>query len=919
MATEYKLSYTANEIDENLKKIDELPISKGEGNDSLISNSNRALATNGTSFGYTNQSGAKGYYIKSIDTVNKKIYLSTEQVLFPEISEVDNTDNSMNVEDYINSESKLFTIVNRIPYTNYIVEAVNNVITYQDDFEFTEIDTDSSNTNDFSFIVNDMTDVGAVTFGMNNHAIGYGNKAYGENSNAEGKETVASGNGSHSEGRSTVASGNYSHTEGYQTKAIGLHSHAEGLKTITKGNNSHAEGHNTQTIGDVSHSEGYKTTASGDASHAEGNNNETLGLAAHAEGYGTKAVGDASHTEGQFTLTSGMYSHAEGRSKGQATDEFIESLKEYISGEISNEELLPIWKENKFTAAVGSGAHAEGFNTLALGNSSHAEGIQTASIGNYSHSEGKDTSAIGLYSHAEGTLTEAVGEKSHAEGNTTKAYANNSHAEGYKSTTNSEANYSHAEGRETITNGEGSHAEGFKSEASGNYSHAEGGYNKAVGPYSYARGLRTIAKGENSYSSGQCNKDKIRGTDILEVLNSSRGDEIIEDWDTYGFNAAIGSYSYSLGYNTLAFGSFSHAEGYETKAVGNYSHAMGSNSNASGNSSHAEGDMTIAEGGASHAEGGRAHAIGGYSHAEGWYGTSEGSHSHAEGWWTHAKGIGSHAEGNNTIAGSSYQHVQGSYNIEDSNNEYVQIIGGGYLDTSGRAVRNNLYTLKSSTGDAWHQGSVQSTGSDYAEYFEWLDGNPNNEDRVGTLVALDGEKIRLATEGDEVLGVVSGTVAILGDNYECEWNGKYLTDDFGRVIYDMVEEFIDVEKFVTKEVEVPVETIVEGEEGADEAKQPTEIKTITEKVIEKKSLGFFKRPRLNPEYDPEKAYVNRANRPEWDAVGMLGKLFVRDDGTCQVNGYATVGENGVATASEEKTNMRVLSRINDNVIRVLLK
>lgn len=52
---------------------------------------------------------------------------------------------------------------------------------------------------------------------------------------------------------------------------------------------------------------------------------------------------------------------------------------------------------------------------------------------------------------------------------------------------------------------------------------------------------------------------------------------------------------------------------------------------------------------------------------------------------------------------------------------------------------------------------------------------------------------------------------------------------------------------------------------------------------------------------------------------MFGKLYVRDDGTCEVNGYATVGENGIATLSLEKTNMRVLSRVNDNVVRVLLK
>ena len=193
-----------------------------------------------------------------------------------------------------------------------------------------------------------------------------------------------------------------------------------------------------------------------------------------------------------------------------------------------------------------------------------------------------------------------------------------------------------------------------------------------------------------------------------------------------------------------------------------------------------------------------------------------------------------------------------------------------------------------------------------------MDENPNNEDRVGLLVALDGEKIRLANSNDEVLGVISGTVAVLGDNYECEWNGKYLTDDFGRVIYDMVEEFIDVEKVTYKDVE---------KEIVDEETNETRTEIVTEEIvtIEKKSIGFFKHPRINPNYDPTQEYINRADRPEWSAVGMLGKLYVRDDGTCIPNFYATVGENGVATSSLEKTNMRVLSRVNENVVRVLLK
>jgi hypothetical protein len=50
---------------------------------------------------------------------------------------------------------------------------------------------------------------------------------------------------------------------------------------------------------------------------------------------------------------------------------------------------------------------------------------------------------------------------------------------------------------------------------------------------------------------------------------------------------------------------------------------------------------------------------------------------------------------------------------------------------------------------------------------------------------------------------------------------------------------------------------------------------------------------------------------------MLGVLSVRDDGTCQVNGYCTVADGGIATASE--TGYRVIKRVNDHIIKIVFK
>ena len=405
----------------------------------------------------------------------------------------------------------------------------------------------------------------------------------------------------------------------------------------------------------------------------------------------------------------------------------------------------------------------------------------------------------------------------------------------------------------------------------GNSSHSENDRTLAIGDYSHAEGELTKAVGKSTHTEG-------RFTQAIGVASHAEGE----------LTVASANYSHAEGCNTEASGALSHAEGYYTKASGVASHAEGCNTEAIGYYSHAEGRFTQAIGAFSHAEGYNTKAISSYAHAEGNKTTGSGDGSHAEGLTTIASGHYSHAEGCNTEASGNWQHVQGRWNIEDAT--YAHIVGNG----NDSNTRSNAHTLDWQ-GNAWYQGSVTSNGADYAEFFEWQDGNPDNEDRVGLLVTLDGEKIRLANSGDEILGIISGTAAVLGDNYECEWNGKYLTDDFGRVIYDMVEEFAEI-----PHVEID-----------DEGNRIETIETV--------SLGFFKHPRINPDYDPSKEYVNRADRPEWDTVGMLGKLFVKDDGTCIPNYYATVGENGIATSSLEKTNMRVLSRVNDNVVRVLLK
>lgn len=232
--------------------------------------------------------------------------------------------------------------------------------------------------------------------------------------------------------------------------------------------------------------------------------------------------------------------------------------------------------------------------------------------------------------------------------------------------------------------------------------------------------------------------------------------------------------------------------------------------------------------------------------------------------------------------------------------------GGSNTNTSGTAFAIGKGTSTSSKSNAFSvsfTGVVKSastmtaaTTADYAEYFEWQDGNPNGEDRVGKFVTIDGDKIKVATEGDYILGIVSGQPFLLG-NGDCDtWNGMYLRDEFNRIKYEPAPkvEFISVV----------------NEDGVQD--------TICKEVE-----GEFEgtRPVLNPDYDPNLKYINRADRPEWSPVGMLGVLAVLHDGTAEVNGYVTVNNEGIATkcTRDIRNSYRVIKKVSDKVVEVIFR
>lgn len=170
-------------------------------------------------------------------------------------------------------------------------------------------------------------------------------------------------------------------------------------------------------------------------------------------------------------------------------------------------------------------------------------------------------------------------------------------------------------------------------------------------------------------------------------------------------------------------------------------------------------------------------------------------------------------------------------------------------------------------------GTTMSSPADYAEMFEWEDGNPDNEDRRGYSVTLVGNQIRKSVEGDSnIIGVVSGNPAVLADNAWNHWTDKYMKDEFNCYIWEE-HNIIEWGEIVETDngFPAPVTRTYEDWNIPEDVVVPEDAVVKTHDADGKR----FTHRKLNPDYDPDQAYIPREDRPEWSAVGLVGKLRLR--------------------------------------------
>jgi hypothetical protein len=168
-------------------------------------------------------------------------------------------------------------------------------------------------------------------------------------------------------------------------------------------------------------------------------------------------------------------------------------------------------------------------------------------------------------------------------------------------------------------------------------------------------------------------------------------------------------------------------------------------------------------------------------------------------------------------------------------------------------------------------GTFYSGNADYAEMFEWDDGNTNSADRRGFFVSLvNGNKIEIGNS--DVIGVVSVRPVVVGDANELSWQGKYDTDEFGALQYDLIDG-----------VQVP---------------------------------------RISSSYNPTQTYTPRRARKEWSSIGLVGKLYVRSAQALNAGSKCSANSSGYAVSGNDYRILRVIRQAtstNYGIIEILMK
>ena len=188
---------------------------------------------------------------------------------------------------------------------------------------------------------------------------------------------------------------------------------------------------------------------------------------------------------------------------------------------------------------------------------------------------------------------------------------------------------------------------------------------------------------------------------------------------------------------------------------------------------------------------------------------------------------------------------------------------GGYGSEAEASTANIKWEIDCMTGNINSAGTItgSSSNADFAEMFE---NKEYGEIPAGIIVALDGDKV-VKANGDDILGVISKTAVLVAGDSAFSWQGRYLKDEFGGLIYTE-------QTFINEDGEVEVLSL----------------------------------PLENENYDRTQKQKPRSERKdEWSCVGLIGQVYVRVGEGVNKGDYL-IADDGIGITSSIKTNLRVM-------------
>jgi hypothetical protein len=217
----------------------------------------------------------------------------------------------------------------------------------------------------------------------------------------------------------------------------------------------------------------------------------------------------------------------------------------------------------------------------------------------------------------------------------------------------------------------------------------------------------------------------------------------------------------------------------------------------------------------------------------------------------------------------------GGENIANTFSNMTAVIDSGNQSVGPQSTTPGAVPVPPGTGGIGNvyldAGAFFSGSADYAEMFEWDDGNANQMDRRGFFVSLtNGNKI--VAGGSDIIGVISARPVIVGDAAELGWHGRHLHDEFGLPLYERID-------------------------------------------------GQYV-PQTNPSYDPTLSYTSRRDRKEWGVVGLMGKLYVRSAQVLSAGSRCTSNSSGYAITGSDYRILRIVRQATTTkygIIEILMK